>query len=296
MKDNRKGAEKRVVRKLSPEREQKILTVCTSKEFRDMSPHHIVPRLLDRGVYIASTRTMYRVLKDADKLHHRSNCRVKRKSSKPSERRANTSDIVWCWDITWLPRTVKGLFFYAYVIIDIFDRSITGWAVHEEESETHSTELFRQISCGKQIDFVFLHADNGPPMRGVTLCGLMSCLDVKMSFSRPRVSNDNPYIESFFRTLKYSPKYPLRFETVEKAREWMADFVNWYNTEHRHSALDYVTPHEKRFGKADEIYANRNKLMRQIRDENPEIWGKRSAKFWGSSQEVLLNPEKRNKL
>lgn len=244
MKDKRKGSKKRVVRKLSPEVEQEILSVCTSKEFRDLTPYHIVPRLLDRGVYLASERTIYRVLEDADKLHHRSNCRVRRKRSRPPQRKADTPNKVWCWDITWLPSTVKGLFFYAYVIIDIYDRSIVGWSVHEEESEVHSRDL----------------------------------------------------IESFFRTVKYSPTYPLRFETTVQVREWMANFVNWYNTEHRHSALDYVTPHEKRFGKAEKIYAKRNKLMQQIREENPEIWGKRNAKRWGGPDTVFLNPEKRYKV
>jgi len=293
MKDKRKGSNKRVVRKLSPEKEQTILSVCTSKEYRDLSPHHIVPRLLDRGVYLASVRTMYRVLKDADKLHHRSNCRVPRKHAKPPQHKADKSDTVWCWDITWLPRTIRGLFFYAYVIIDIYDRSIVGWSVHEEESEVHSRDLFERVSLGKNITFSYLHSDNGKPMKGASLLAFLNDLEVQTSFSRPRTSNDNPFIESFFRTLKYSPKYPLRFETTARAREWMANFVNWYNTEHRHSKLDYVTPHEKRFGKADKIYAKRNKLMQQIRERNPERWGKRAARHWGGSDTVFLNPEKR---
>jgi len=295
MRDNRKGAKKRVVRKLPPEREQEILTVCTSKEYRDLSPHHIVPRLLDNGVYLGSVRTFYRILKEADKLHHRSNCRVRRKRSKPPERRAYAPNSVWCWDITWLPQVVRGLFFYAYVIIDIFDRSIVGWAVHGEEREAHSYELFRRLSMGRAIRFEYLHADNGLPMKGGSLMAFLRDLQVQVSFSRPRTSNDNPFIESFFRTLKYSNKYPLSFETIKQAREWMADFVNWYNTEHRHSALDYVTPHERRYGKADEICAKRNKIMEQIRAGNPEIWGKRAVKHWGVPEAVVLNPESRQK-
>ncbi|MFO7736440.1 MAG: IS3 family transposase [bacterium] len=295
MKDRRKGAKKRVVRKLSPEQNQEIISVCTSREFRDLSPHHIVPRLLDRGIYLGSVRTIYRVLKDADKLHHRSNCRVRRKRSKPPERKADASNKVWCWDITWLPCTIRGLFFYAYVIIDIYDRSIVGWSVHTEESEVHSRDLFERVSQGRNIMFSYLHSDNGKPMKGSSLTAFLKDLEVDTSFSRPRTSNDNPFIESFFRTLKYSPKYPLRFEEITEAREWTANFVNWYNTEHRHSALDYVTPHEKRFGKAEKIYAKRNKLMQQIREENPEIWGKRNAKRWGGPDAVFLNPEKDNK-
>lgn len=292
LKDRRKGAAKRVARKLSSESRREILSVCTIPEYRDLSPHHIVPLLLDKGVYLGSVRTFYRILKEEDKVHHRANCRVSRKRSRPPERRADAPNKVWCWDITWLPRTVKGFFFYAYVIIDIYDRFITGWAIHEEESERHSTDLFRRVSCGRKISFRYLHGDNGSPMKGVTLLALMQSLDVQLSFSRPRTSNDNPFIESFFRTLKYSPKYPLRFETIAQAREWMADFVHWYNTEHRHSALDYVTPSQRRSGAAQEIYAKRNQVMEQARVRNPLIWGKRTVKLWGASETVVLNPEK----
>lgn len=294
MTDKRKGSQKQVVRKLSPEMKQEITAICNASRFRDMSPHQIVPLLLDEGQYIASERTFYRVLKERDMLHHRSNTRVKKKRSKPPERRADKPNKVWCWDITWLPQVVKGLFFYAYVIIDIFDRSIVGWSVHEEESEIHSRDLFERLTVGKNILFEYLHADNGSPMKGVSLMAFLTEMNVEVSFNRPRTSNDNPFIESLFKTLKYNLKYPVRFKDIASAREWMADFVHWYNTKHLHSTIGYVTPEQMRTGKAFEIFEKRNKVMEKAKAENPERWGSRHTKVWGAPKTVLLNPEIRH--
>lgn len=178
---------------------------------------------------------------------------------------------------------------------DIYDRYIVGWAVHEEECETHSHDLFEAISRGRRIRFEYLHADNGHPMKGASLLSFLHALEVKVSFSRPRTSNDNPFIESLFRTLKYSRKYPLRFKSIVQAREWMADFVNWYNTEHMHSAIGYVTPEQVRTGKAQEVFRKRNEVMAEAREENPENWGSRKPVFWKHPEEVILNPEKNQK-
>ncbi len=292
MEDRRKGSHKRVVRKLSPEEKEEIIKTSNNPRFRDMAPHQIVPLLLNDGHYIASERTFYRILKENKMINHRSNSAVTQKRSKPPERKANKSNQVWCWDITWLPQTVKGLFFYAYVIIDIFDRSIVGWAVHDSENEVHSADLFRTISKGKNISFDYLHSDNGHPMKGVTFMSLLEALKVTVSFSRPRVSNDNSYIESFFKTMKYDSKYPLRFDKLSDARSWMAEFINWYNTKHLHSSIGYVTPEQMRSGLAAKIFQKRNDVMKEAKSLNAERWGSRKPKFWSAPDVVILNSEK----
>ena len=292
VKDNRKGASKRVVRKLKPESSQAIIGHCNSVRFRDLNPHEIVPLLLNEGVYLASVSTFYRVLRAENMVHHRSNTKPKNGCGKPSEHLATGSDQVYCWDITWLPRTIRGLFFYAYVVIDIFDKNIVGWSVHEEESERHSRDLFERTLQGKMVKLRALHADNGHPMKGITLMALLKDLNVEVSHSRPRVSNDNPFIESLFKTLKYRVNYPLRFRDLIHAREWMASFVNWYNTEHLHSSIGHVTPQQMRTGEAELIFEHRNAVMRQAQADNPERWGSRPAKHWESPRQVVLNPEK----
>jgi transposase InsO family protein len=292
VRDHRKGSVKRIVRKLSEECCQEIVGQCNSERFQDLNPHEIVPLLLNEGVYLASVSTFYRVLKTENLLHHRSNTKARNGCGKPPERLATGSDQVYCWDITWLPRTVKGFFFYAYVVIDIFDKTIVGWAVHEEESERYSRDLFERTLQGRKIALRALHADNGHPMKGISLIALLTSLNVEISHNRPRVSNDNPFIESFFKTLKYRVDYPLRFRDLIHAREWMASFVNWYNTEHLHSAIGHVTPHQLRTGEAVSIFERRNQTMQRAREAYPERWGSRLAKHWTSPQKVVLNPDK----
>jgi len=166
-----------------------------------------------------------------------------------------------------------------------------GWSIHREENDAHSRDLFERLSRGQDIVFKYLHSDNGTPMKGSTLMAFLDTLKVKVSFSRPRTSNDNPYIESFFKTLKYDSGYPIRFRDIEHAREWMADFVNWYNTEHLHSSIGYVTPEQLRNGSAKDIFKKRNKVMQMAKAENPEHWGSRNTICWGAPEEVVLNPE-----
>lgn len=292
IRDRRKDSKKHVVRKLDEETEEKILEICIDRTYRDMTPHEIVPRLLDQGEYLASVSTFYRILRKHNLNGYRGNTRIRKKRNKPSERIATEPNQVWCWDITWLPRDVKGYFYYAYTILDIFNREMVGWAVHEEENEKLAVQLFRDTVCRRDIRFKYLHSDNGTPMKGVSLRVFLKELDVKLSYSRPKVSNDNPYIESFYRTLKYKPGYPQRFRSLDEARSWMADFVDWYNTYHMHSGLDYVSPKDIRTGKAYEIFKNRNKVMAKAMKENPQRWGCRAPKIWGNSTEVYLNKEK----
>ena len=194
--DRRKGSTKKVVRKIPDETREQILRLCNEPRFRDLTPHEIVPQLAQEGRYVASERTMYRILKQHSQLHHRSESRVRQHRTKPPQRTATGSDEVYTWDITWMPSDVKGIFFYAYVVIDIFDKSIVGWAVHKKEDERHSRDLFARLLRGRSIRLKALHSDNGHPMKGVTLMALLASLKVNVSHSRLRTSNDKPFIES----------------------------------------------------------------------------------------------------
>lgn len=287
LKDRRKGSHTKSIRKLTKDNKDIIIRTCSDPEYRDLSPHMIVPMLLDNNKYYASVRTFYRILKSLNQVRPAK----RRKQAKPPEREATGSNQVWCWDVTWLSSLIKGIYFYAYMIIDIYDKCIVGWAVHEEENDEYSAELFKSIGYGRKIRFKYLHSDNGAIMKGISLRSLLDTLKVTASYNRARTSNDNPYIESFFKTLKYDPKYPLRFRDINHAREWMADFVNWYNTVHLHSSLDYVTPVQMRNGDAKMIFRNRNEVMAKAKKQYPERWGKRNMKIWGAPESVILNPE-----
>jgi transposase InsO family protein len=291
--DRRKGSKKSVVRKVPQQTRAEIIGVCNEPRFRDQTPYEIVPQLLEEGRYLASESTFYRILREADQVHHRSDLRVRHLYGKPPERKATSSDQVYTWDITYMSRTIKGLFYYAYVVKDIYDRSIVGWAVHEEESEKRSRALFDRLLNGRRIKLKALHADNGHPMKGITLMALLQSLNVEVSHSRPRTSNDNPYIESFFRTLKYHVTYPGAFGTLEDARAWMGAFVHWYNTVHLHSAIGYVTPHQMRYGQAQAIFEQRNITLQQARQLHPERWGSRPTRTWEIHREVVLNPDEK---
>lgn len=287
--DRRRGAAKRVPRKLSCAERQEVLDLCATERFRDLTPHEIVPTLAEEGRYVASEATFYRVLRAANQVHHRSEMKPKRCSPKPSEQIATGPNQVWCWDITWLPLRVRGMFVYAYVIIDVYDRSIVGWAIHDREDAQLARELFEYLQTRMNLRGVHLHSDNGGPMKGLSLLALLYVLGVSTSYSRPRVSDDNPFIESFFKTLKYTAGYPGRFVDLQHARTWMADFVDWYNTAHRHSALGYVTPHQRRTGVDRELFHQRNQTLAQARGLYPERWGRRPHRRWEAEQAVTLN-------
>ena len=178
---------------------------------------------------------------------------------------------------------MAGLFLYAYTVIDLFDRSLVGWTIEITESEEHAKRLFQRIMRDLGVCPKIVHADNGNPMRGVTLAVFLDSLAVTRSYSRPRCSNDNAFIESWHKTLKYSVGYPDRFESLEHARRWYADFVNWYNTEHLHSGIGYVTPRQRRTGEAEKIYELRNKTLADARQRNPLRWRLKKTRSYGST-------------
>lgn len=287
--DSRKGAEKVVPRKLTPEEEKLIIDTCCSKDYRDLNPYKVHASLLDEGCYIASTSSFYRVLGKHKLLSHRGNTRPPQKRTPPPERKATGPNQVWTWDITYLKTDIRGLFFYAYVIIDIWDRSIVKWAIHDREADSHSQELFQCALLENHNPNVFVHSDNGSVMKGVTLMALFYDLGICNSYSRPRVSNDNPFIESFFKTLKYGASYPHKFPNLLVAREWFALFVDGYNSTHSHSGINFITPQQMRSGEYKKIAKNRNTVMLEASVLNPCRWSNH-VKQLSEEHVVYLNP------
>lgn len=287
--DGRKGAEKNVAGKLSEHERQRIISVSCSDEYKDSNPYEIFLTLLEKGIYIASISSFYRVLRSAGLLHHRGNKRPRSKQKKPPELVATGPNQVWTWDITWVQSLVKGIFYYSYKIIDIWDKNIVGWEIHDSESEEHSRNLFQRVLAEQGNPNVHIHSDNGNPMKGISLLALLYDLGCSNSFSRPRVSNDNPFIESFFGTLKTSVKYPGKFESIDQAREWMASFIDWYHTQHRHSGIQFFTPQQMRSGDYRKLIEKRNEVKRQAVKRNPRRW-KNGVKLWTTNHQVYLNP------
>jgi transposase InsO family protein len=230
--------------------------------------------------YFGSASTLYRILRNKNALRHRQESKKQISRSKPQLMTVTASNQIWAWDITWLRTDVQGQFKYAYTIIDLYDRVIVGWSIEENESDAHATALFRRVIRDQQVIPQFVHADNGNPMRGVTLASFLDKLLISRSYSRPRVSNDNAFIESWHKTLKYTVGYPKFFTSLEHARAWYADFIQWYNSNHLHSGLSYVTPLQCRTGEADGIYARRNETLREARKKNPSRWRQNKVRIY----------------
>ena len=282
---------------LSAEERQHLLEVANQPEFASLPPPQIVARLADRGVWLASESTFYRALKAAAQQHSRGR-------SRPPVKRTLTTHVadgpnqLWCWDITWLPSTVKGRYFYWYMIKDVYSRKLVGNEVHESESAEQAAQLLQQASLREQRagQPLVLHSDNGSAMKGSTMLAAMQSLGVMPSFSRPRVSNDNAYAEALFRTAKYCPLWPERpFDSLEQAREWVNRFVAWYNHEHRHSALKFVTPAQRHAGQAEELLRKRVELYEAARARHPQRWSG-DIRDWSLAPTVCLNPEREENL
>lgn len=291
--DQRLGPRHAPANKLSQAEREKILAVATSPAFRDLSPKQIVPQLADQGRYIASESSFYRVLKEHQMLTHRQAARPAT-TRPPRALTAYGACQVWSWDITFLRTSVQGMFFYLYLFLDVWSRKILAAEVFAEESMEHSARLFHKACFAHALtpDHLVLHADNGGPMKGSTMLATLQKLGVVPSFSRPRVSDDNPFSEALFRTLKYRPQYPPRaFESLEEAQAWVDQFVTWYNTVHLHSAIRFVTPDDRHYGREPAILANRHHVYQKARQRRPDRWTK-DTRNWNPVRLVLLNPEK----
>ncbi len=281
--------------KISDAERVQVLTIANSDEFKDRTPHQIVPILAERGQYIASESTFYRILRAAKQLTHRhaSDCQQNSRS-KPKALTATAPNQLYSWDITYLATTVTGQFFYLYLFMDIFSRKIVGWQVFHQESSQNAADLVLDICQREHIqrDQLTLHSDNGSPMRGATMLATLQKLGVVTSLSRASVSNDNPYSESLFKTLKYYPQYPAQpFADLAAARCWVAEFVQWYNFEHRHSSIQFVTPAQRHSGEDRAILQQREAVYAAARAKTPARWSK-NTRNWQWQSEVFLNPDK----
>ena len=282
--------------RLTQEERAAVLSVANSEEFGHLPPSQIVPRLADQGQYLASESTFYRVLKAAHQLEHRHAARTGQARSKPKAVRATAPNQVYSWDITYLPRAVRGQFFYLYLFMDLFSRKIVGWQVHDEENNTLASEVLKDLCQRESIapDQVILHSDNGGAMKGATMLATLQALGVCPSFSRPAVSNDNPYSESLFRTLKYRPEYPTKpFNDLLDARQWVAQFATWYNHEHRHSGIRFVTPAQRHADLDAAILLQRKNVYEAARARTPHRWSG-PTRNWERVAEVHLNPDRAN--
>ena len=294
--DARQGPHGPPANKFSPEDRENLMETVNLPEYRNLPPSQIVPRLADKGMYVGSESTMYRRLKENKQLTHRQASRPAT-HSRPREYVATGPCQVWSWDITYLRTCVRGSFFYLYMIVDVWSRKIVGWEVHESESTELAAELFRRTCTELNLDpeGLVLHQDNGSPMKGSTMLATLQSLGVVASFSRPRVSDDNPYSEALFRTLKYRPEYPSDpFESVQDARTWVASFVMWYNTEHQHSAIRFVTPEQRHQGLDRAILAKRHVVYQLARARNPNRWSGKTRN-WEPILEVGLNRRPKKK-
>ena len=291
--DRRAGPKSPPRNKLSAKERAHALETMNSPEFRDVGPNQIVPTLADRGEYIASESTMYRILRAEQLLAHREPSRPASKRHRPDECAATGPNQVWSWDITYLKSPVLGAFFYLYVVTDVWSRKIVGWTVEAEETAENAEAMLARAHTieGVARDELVLHSDNGSPMKKATLLTALEKLGVATSFSRPSVSNDNPYSEALFRTVKYRPEYPRRpFKSIEEARQWLVSFERWYNTKHLHSAIKFVAPADRHDGDDVEILDKRHAVYQAAEERHPERWtcGTRN---WRPIEKVVLNPD-----
>lgn len=288
--DRRKGRRSAPANKLSDRERQEVLRVATSVEFRELPPGQIVPRLADRGVYLASESTFHRVLRQQKLMTHRQRSRPVR-YARPKAYLATGPEQLWAWDITYLPAEVRGQFFYLYLVEDVWSRLIVGSEVHERECMELSSQMIGQACARRGIrrGQLVLHSDNGGPMRGETMVTTLKRLGVVPSFSRPGCSDDNAYCESLFRTMKYRPAYPDgRFDSLQDAREWVDRFVAWYNTEHFHSGIGFVTPMDRHTGRDVQILEQRRRTYASARQRLPQRWTG-PVRAWGRTDLVWLN-------
>jgi putative transposase len=291
--DRRKLVKKEPSNKLTTKECEAILALCNNEEFKNQSPKQIVPTLADRNIFLASESSFYRILKKENQLNHRRRSAQPKATQKPHAYQANGPNQVWSWDITYLASDIKGVFYYLYLFMDIYSRKIVGWEIYENESSSQAADVLRKIRLSEGLAFnqnVVLHSDNGSPMKGATMMATMQKLGVIPSFSRPSVSNDNPFSEALFKTLKYVQNYPSKpFDSIQNARQWMKNFEVWYNQVHRHSELKFVTPAQRHNGEDVFILASRKKVYEAAKKRRPDRWSGK-IRNWDHLSLVKLNP------
>lgn len=298
--DGRKGAPRKVAHKFSEAERQKVIDTVNDPRFADLPPAQIVAILAEEKRYIGSEMTIYRIMREEGLLNHRGRSRQPRQPREVPKLTATGIHQVLAWDITLIPGPVKGQYYYLYMVMDVWSRRILGAEVHERECSLLARDFFDRICRDEGIGSgtsTTLHSDNGGPMRSYKLAAKMKEIGISLSFSRPRVSNDNAYPESLFRTLKYHQSYPTRrFRSLDAVRCWVDSFVEWYNGVHRHSGIKYVTPNQRHFGEAHAICTTRQQTYERAREENPLRWSG-PTRCWKQPEVVQINyprPEKAN--
>lgn len=296
--DGRHGPLTAPANKLTSTEKDLVIKTAISPAYADLSPHQIVPKLADLGIFIASESTFYRVLQSESMAVHRGKTSPPRVVAKPMAYEAVRPNQIYSWDITYLQSSIKGQFYYLYLFLDLFSRKIIGWDIHATQESSLSALLLEDICVNEKINKhqLVIHSDNGGPMKGATMLATMQRLCVVPSFSRPSVSNDNPFSESLFKTIKYCPIYPTKpFENVDAAKLWMEKFVQWYNEKHLHSGINFVTPASKHLGLDIELLKNRNEVYEKAKEKNPNRWSGKTRN-WDAITVVKLNPlkEKQN--
>jgi putative transposase len=277
-------------RALSPSEKAEVRAVLNSERFWDSAPREVYATLLDEGEYYCHWRTMYRILEEHDEVHERRNQRRRPVSVKP-KLRATGPNQLWSWDITQL-RGPKGIYYYLYVILDVFSRFVPGWMLAERELAGLAEQLIAE-TCAKQgirKEQLVLHSDRGSAMRSKTVAQLLIDLGVAKSHSRPYTPTDNAYSESQFKTMKYRPEYPERFTAREEARGWAQGFFHWYNHQHHHSGLGLMTPAAVHYGLAERIHEQRRQVLATAYAAHPErfVRGEPTPPRW--PDEVWINP------
>jgi transposase InsO family protein len=281
---------------LSAEERAEVLRVANEPRFADVPPARIVPMLADEGVYVASESSFARVLRAHDQAARRGRAKAPKTTRPPTTHVATAPRQVWCWDMTYLPATVVGRWFHLYLILDLYSRKIVGWEVHDSDDSAHAAHLVRRTALAEGIATLdskpVLHGDNGATLKATTVLAMTHWLGIKTSYSRPRVSDDNAYAEALFRTAKYRPEFPVAgFVDVDAARNWASEFVRWYNVDHRHSGIRYVSPEQRHAGDDRAILAARHALYAKAREHNPARWSGRT-RDWTPVGAVTLNPER----
>jgi putative transposase len=282
-------------RALSVAERQTVLDLLREPRFADLAPAEIYATLLDEGIYHCSIRTLYRILADHDEVRERRDQLRHPVYAKP-ELLAEAPNQVWSWDITKLMGPAKWTYFYLYVILDIFSRRVVGWCVADVESATLFKVLFEGTLTKHAVPpgQLTLHADRGGPMKAKTTALMLADLGVTRSHSRPHTSNDNPFSEAHFKTLKYQPEFPKRFGCVEDAKDFCRRFFAWYNQDHHHAGLGLMTPDQVHYGQADDIHAARQRTLDRAFDAKPERFVKKPPVPPAKPTAVWINPPQNN--
>jgi putative transposase len=281
-------------RALRDDERQRVLDTLNSERFVDQPPAEVHAALLDEGTYLCSTRTMYRVLESSHQVRERRD-QLRHPNYEKPELLATRPNEVWSWDITKLKGPVTWSYFQLYVILDIFSRYVVGWLLADGESAALAKRLISE-TCAKERVLpgqLTLHADRGPSMRSKTLAQLLADLSIVKTHSRPHVSNDNPFSESHFKTMKYRPEFPDRFGSREDGLAFCRRFFDWYNTRHHHSALGYLTPAQMHHGLAGGALAHRAAVLASAHAAHPERFSNGAPRVATPPSAVWINPPRR---